>query len=165
MREVINFIETNNTYIIIGLSALSLLLFVYCAVLSTRIKRLTRRRNARFEEGRVEDILDHLQEQSDKLAGIEQRMEDISARQSGIASELAGCLRNAGIVRFNAFEDVGGEQSFSLALLDSNKNGVVISNLYGRQESRIYAKVIHNGEGERTLSDEEQRALEMALTR
>lgn len=165
MQEVINFIRTNNVYFLIGLIGLSLILSIYCLVLSARVKRLIRRRNARFEEGRVEDILDYLHEQSEKMSGIEQRMEGIGARQSTIESELAGCLRNAGIVRFNAFEDVGGEQSFALALLDSNKNGVVMSNLYGRHESRVYAKVIQKGAGERALSDEEQRALEMALSR
>ncbi len=68
------------------------------------------------------------------------------------------------MVKFDAFEDVGGEQSFVAALLDSSKNGIVLSSLYGRQESRLYAKGIVNGEGDRALSDEERRALDKALS-
>jgi hypothetical protein len=73
------------------------------------------------------------------------------------------CLKKVGIVRYNAFDDVGGEQSFAVALLDSDANGVVISGLYGRQDSRVYAKAIYKGQGERPLSDEEQQALGKAL--
>jgi hypothetical protein len=68
------------------------------------------------------------------------------------------------VVRFNAFDDIGGEQSFAVALLDANGNGVVLSSLYGRQDSRLYAKTIAGGEPDRPLSSEEKRALDQALT-
>jgi hypothetical protein len=84
------------------------------------------------------------------------------AKQAELAGELDCCVKRMGIVRFNAFDDVGGEQSFALALLNAERDGVVVSSLYGRQDARLYAKSIVKGEGERPLSDEERRAVDKA---
>ncbi len=108
------------------------------------------------------DIVDYISEHTRQIEDLKATCSRIDARQSSLDSEISMCLKKIGIVRFNAFEDVGGEQSFALALVDSNANGVLISNLYGRQESRLYVKRVINGESERALSDEEKRALEIA---
>ena len=73
-------------------------------------------------------------------------------------------MQNIGIVKFNAFEDAGGEQSFALAVMDEKKDGIIITSLHGRQDTRLYAKRIIGGQGERTLSDEEQKAIQTALS-
>jgi len=67
-----------------------------------------------------------------------------------------------GIIRFNPFSEVGGDQSFSLALLNESNDGVVITSLYTRQENRVYGKPIKNGQSEYTLSEEEKQAIEKA---
>lgn len=67
-----------------------------------------------------------------------------------------------GLVRFNAFEDIHGDQSFALALLDSASNGVVLTAIVGRNESRVYAKGILDGRSERDLTAEEQSAVDKA---
>ena len=72
-------------------------------------------------------------------------------------------MQKVGLVRFDAFEDIGGEQSFALALLDAKSDGVVISSLFGRSESRVYAKSVNGGKSEHTLSSEEQVAVKKAL--
>lgn len=163
MHEVLRFLQTNEAYFLIGLSVASFLLLIYSLVLSRRLARINRRRNAKLEDGRVGEIIDFLTNQSDSLARLEARVDEMGARQVNMDRELGECLRKIGIVRFNAFDDVGGEQSFAMAMLDSNRNGVIISNIYGRQDSRLYAKGIVNGETERALSDEERKALEKAL--
>ena len=98
------------------------------------------------------------------IAKIEHRLDDVAFRQDDLDKAMSSCLRRIGVVRFNAFDDVGGEQSFSLAMLDARNNGIVISAIYGRQDSRIYVKVIANGEAERPLGQEEAKALKEALT-
>ena len=115
-------------------------------------------------QGHTEDIAHCLVEHSDALAAFDSRLEGLEARQEHIAIELERCLKNVGIVRFNAFDDIGGEQSFAVALLDAQRNGILVSSLYGRQDSRLYAKGIVKGQGERPLSGEEQRAMEKALS-
>ena len=67
-----------------------------------------------------------------------------------------------GIVRFSAFENQGSDLSFSLALIDDRENGVVLTSLFGRDDSRIYAKPVENGDSVYTLSDEEKKAIAVA---
>lgn len=71
-------------------------------------------------------------------------------------------FRKAGLVRFNAFDDIGGELSFSLALIDQWGNGFLITSIQGRHESRVYAKPLEGGESPFPLSEEEKEAVKKA---
>lgn len=164
MREITDFVRAYDAYFLMGLAGLVLILLVSNILLSRRMKKLQRRRQAKLEDARVGDIVDCLAEHFEALAHLSDRMSRVEARQDEQAEELAQCLRRVGIVRFDAFDDVGGEQSFALALMDGNKRGVIVSSLYGRQDSRFYAKEIVNGNGDRALSDEEKNALDKALS-
>ena len=88
-----------------------------------------------------------------QLAVTDRRLEDLSETS----------IRNVGVVRFDAFEDMGGRLSFSAALLDGRGDGVVITSINGRQESRSYAKPVAGGSSAHNLSDEEQQAIREAL--
>jgi hypothetical protein len=72
-------------------------------------------------------------------------------------------LQNCGLVRFQAFENTGGDLSFALALLDGSGSGVVLSSLFGRDESRVYCKPVEEGKSTYVLSKEEQKAIEIAI--
>lgn len=72
--------------------------------------------------------------------------------------------RHLGLVRFDAFEDVGGSQSFALALYDDHGNGAVLNGLIGRTDCRVYCKPLVSGRSDRTLSQEESRAVEEAAS-
>ena len=74
-------------------------------------------------------------------------------------------IQEIGIVRFNPFKESGGDQSFSIALLDGNKDGVVITSLYGREGNRIFAKPIKNGKSEYLLTEEEKEVIEQTKVR
>lgn len=76
--------------------------------------------------------------------------------------DLASCIQKVGLVRYNAFENVGSDLSFAVALLDGNDNGVVLNGLYGSESSNIYAKPIKNKKSSYQLSQEEEYALEIA---
>jgi len=73
--------------------------------------------------------------------------------------DLQRCIQKVGVVRYNAFDDVGSDLSFSIALLDDNDNGVVISGIYSRESSTTYAKKIVNGTSKNPLSAEELQAI------
>jgi uncharacterized protein DUF4446 len=97
------------------------------------------------------------------------RLDELSRRLDGVAGRLPvvedqgkRAVQHVGVVRFNPFEDTGGNQSFALALLDSQGDGVVMSSLHSRQSTRIYLKPIVNGRSETALSDEETEALRKA---
>ena len=100
-----------------------------------------------------------------QATGIEQlstRVDALSALQRELESATGRSLQKVGVVRFNPFQDSGGDQSFAIALLDQRGSGVVISSLHGRAETRIFAKQVVNGRSTHSLSDEEQQAIREA---
>ena len=163
MREAVDFLQANDAWFLFGLCILSLILLISTVSLTRKLARLSRRRNAKLDEGRLGDIVDCLADHSDMLTNAQSAVDDLRAMQAEQGKTLEGCMARVGIVRYNAFDDVGGEQSFAVVLLDSKSNGVALSGLYGRQDSRVYAKAIYAGQGERPLTDEEQQALAKAL--
>ena len=72
-------------------------------------------------------------------------------------------IQHVGVVRFNAFPDAGSDLSFAIAVLDGNRDGFVLSSIYGRDESRVYAKPVQKGESNYFLSQEENQAISQAL--
>ena len=72
-------------------------------------------------------------------------------------------VQKVGLVRFNPFKEIGGDQSFSVALLDEEHNGVIITSYYGRELNRVYAKQIQAGKSEHELSEEEKEAISQAI--
>ena len=87
---------------------------------------------------------------------------EIKAYYTKLNNDVNSCIQKIGLVRYNAFKDVGSDLSFAIALLDNNNNGVVFNGLYGSESSNIYAKPIKNGESTYQLSNEEKYALEIA---
>jgi hypothetical protein len=72
-------------------------------------------------------------------------------------------LRHIGMIRFNPFEDTGSDQSFAIALLDDARDGIVLSSLHGRANTRLFAKPVENGVSRPTPSDEESQAIRIAV--
>lgn len=110
-------------------------------------------------EGRLPQLINENQE---ALALLEQEIRRIRQAQQLFDQELKSSLRKIGLVRYNAFEDMGGDLSFSLALMDEWGNGFIFSCLNGRSESRIYAKPLREGKSPYPLSKEEKEALAQA---
>lgn len=94
----------------------------------------------------------------------EEEIEDAKRRISQLEEAMKSAKRYVGLVRYDAFEDVGGSQSFALAVYDDNGNGAVLSGIVGRSDCRVYCKPLINGRSERDLSQEEQRAIRDART-
>lgn len=82
---------------------------------------------------------------------------------NALRADIANALRHVAVVRYDAFQDMGGRLSFSAALLDDAGNGLVITAISGRSESRTYAKGVQGGQSEHSLSPEEQQAIDAAL--
>ena len=108
---------------------------------------------------------------------LEQGLLELAANIQGLASDsklqgkelrelekrLSLAIQRVGMVKFNAFSDVGGEMSFAIALLDAAGSGVVVSSIYGRAEARVYAKPVTRRESTTALSAEESRAIDEAM--
>jgi hypothetical protein len=149
----------NLTLFLLILSALVVVLMLGWLTLGLRLRRLNRQLSAltRGVEGRnlEETLVAHLE----TVTETTRRMEALEQAVGILQAQLPHCLQRTGLVRYDAFESVGGEQSFSVALLDAQGDGVVLSGVHSRTDVRIYAKAIREGKVTHELSEEEKRAL------
>src|SRR5262245_17952531 len=147
--------------IALGVAILVLLLIVI--VQARRIGGLGKRLDGitRGEDGRsLEAVLDaHL----DKVFGVAREVDDLSARSAVLEANGRRAVQRVGLVRFNPFEETGGNQSFALALTDANGDGIVISSLHARAGRRLYETALVGGRWDAALSAEEAEALRIAL--
>ena len=105
---------------------------------------------------------ENLKEVLVQLGKLEESFKKISDELAALKKQSRFSIQKLGIIRFNPFREVGGDQSFSMALLDDNDTGAVLTSHYTRQESRIYGKPIKCGQSEYPLSEEEQEAMKVA---
>ena len=89
-------------------------------------------------------------------------VKEIKQDNTELDHDIDCCIQKIGLVRYNAFKDVGSDLSFAIALLDRNDNGVIFNGLYGSESSNIFAKPIKGGISKYQLSEEEKNALEIA---
>jgi hypothetical protein len=145
---------------VLGLAVVVLLLFVI--VLARRQASLGRRLRGltRGEDGSSLEAV--LGANLDKVDGMARGLADVSARTATLEREGRRAFQRVGLVRYNPFEETGGNQSFALALLDADGNGWVLSSLHARSGTRIYAKTITAGRSEAALSTEEADAIRQA---
>ncbi len=100
-----------------------------------------------------------------QLSRLEAAVRSLHATDKEQQRLIEGAVRHIGLVRYDAFEDVGGRLSFSCALLDDAGNGVVLTSINGRQDARVYAKPVLGGKSSYHLSVEEDEAIRQALAR
>ena len=100
----------------------------------------------------------------DRVVAIAREVDELAARSAMLEATGKRAIQRVGLVRFNPFEDTGGNQSFALALTDANGDGFVFSSLHSRTGTRVYAKAVDGGRADGALSDEEREALRLALT-
>jgi len=105
---------------------------------------------------------ENLEEVLSQFKKLENNFETLSQELENLKKESKFSVQKVGIVRFNPFSEVGSDQSFSIALLDGNDNGEVITSLSPREGNRVYGKPIKGGTSEYSLSEEEKKAIEMA---
>jgi hypothetical protein len=106
---------------------------------------------------------ENLKEILDCFKKLEKNFERILKEIENLKKESEFSLQKIGMVRFNPFSDIGGDQSFSIALLNGKNDGFVITSLYSKEGNRIYGKPIKNGKSEYPLSEEEKKAIERAM--
>ena len=126
-------------------------------------RRLRRRLDHLLRGGQATDVETLLHEQWQALREAQSGAVSAAARLDGVEALLRRSIQRVGLVRYNAFPGAGAELSFSVALLDAEQDGVVITGLYGREETRIYAKPVASGASRYPLSGEEREAIEAAI--
>jgi hypothetical protein len=140
-------------------------LLLLVAWLGLRQRRLGRRLDALTRGADAASLEAVLGTHIERVRGAIDEVDRLAARTAVMERDLRGTLGRVGIVRFNPFEDTGGNQSFALAILDGHGDGFIVSSLHARSGTRVYAKAIRGGSAEAALSDEEAEALRLALAK
>ena len=146
-----------NFYIILGVVAVWLLGLTVFVVLQTRFFN----KLVRDEKGKgLRSILDKILKEQKKS---NKEISDLEKELANYKEEGELHVQKVGLVRFNPFKELGGDHSFSLAILDGKDTGFVITGLHTRERTRVYAKEVKKGKSDIELSDEEEKALKKAL--
>jgi len=136
-------------------------------VLAVRLRRVRVAQRAVLGDGDRRDLVVHAQQLEVGFTQLrdwlEESMEHLERRMGELESRVDGCVAHTALVRYDAYNELSGHQSSSLALLDSRRSGVVVSSIVHRDQARIYVKRLHDGEAEIELSPEEQAAVDAAL--
>lgn len=148
-------------YISLAASGIALITGIFAIVASRQMRKWRKYFDAENHPENLEEIIEQI---ANKLKKFDAHSDQTNSTLEAISDQLNLATQKVGIIRYNGNGDDGGNLSFSLALLDAHQSGIILTSLHGRQNNRIYAKVIINGASESTLSEEEKEALIQALT-
>ena len=162
MENVMEIIKTDT--FLVAITSIMILLLVGFVVLLIRFSKLNKRYKRFMEKlGQGKNLEEDLETYMYRVDKVERQNAEISNHVETIENNLTNCIQKIGMVRYNAFKDVGSDLSFALALLDENNNGVVLNGIYAREMSNIYAKPIENGKSTYVVSEEEAQAIQKAI--
>ena len=153
----------SSDYVIIGLAALVLIMMILLIVFIVQMSKLKKRYKI-FMQGNdaksLEDTLVYRLEQVDELIEANASNE---RNIDTIFNNMQGCFQKLGLVKYDAFNEMGGKLSFSICLLDEKNNGFIINAMHSREGCYTYVKEIIDGNSIIQLAEEEQQALQQAL--
>ncbi|MCL5985417.1 MAG: DUF4446 family protein [Actinobacteria bacterium] len=139
------------------------LMIAWLGFISFRLLRIEKKLLALFPEDKEQDILDLLRDMIRYLKSYEKKIDDNTQMVDEIAKKVESSIQDIGVIRYDALKGIGGKLSFSIALLDKKKRGIVLSSINTRDTSRVYAKPVNSGGSKFFLSEEELKAIKNAV--
>jgi exopolysaccharide biosynthesis protein len=162
MQNILEFIYGKISLFTIALMFFVIFEFILLLILNAKFLKIKRTYEKVIGTLQKEDVFDLLQKILTEKEEIKNDINQIKIKVNAIEKEGKKAIKKVGIVRYNAFPDVGSDLSYSIAFLDEEDNGVVISGIYGRHETATFAKPIEKGYSKYPLSAEEVQAIERA---
>jgi hypothetical protein len=152
----------------LGAAAVALVALLLALVLAVRLRRLRAAQSAVLGPAGRQDLVAHAARLHEAFDALQERVEQVAARleerMAGAEERLDGAIAHRALVRYDAYGELSGRQSSSLALLDAAGDGVVLSCITHRETARLYCKAVQDGRGEHALSPEEDEAIRLALS-
>jgi hypothetical protein len=145
--------------VVVGLAGVALAWVAW-----VRVRRLRDAQRVLMGGGR-KDLVEYSVALQGRIDDLHKAVDEVAAGLARVDRRVDGSVANTAIVRYDAYEDTGGHQSASLALLDGSRSGVVVTAIQGRDYARIYMKELERGRPSVALSPEEQEAVERAMAR
>ena len=166
MLSAVHNLNSTAGIVAIAAGAAALLALLFCTILGIKLRRLRAAQRA-ILGGRDQDLVAHaasLQHQFEALYDyVQEASERMEARMATAERRIDGSVAYRSLVRYDAYGEMSGRQSTSIALLDANQSGVVLSSIHHRDQARLYAKEVREGKPELELSPEEDEAVKRAL--
>lgn len=163
MEQILEYMNGDAISIVIPI--VLVVLSCFCIINQIRLMKLEKRYKNFINKFESKDIEKTIKDYFLLVNQVNEENKILVAENKNIEKRIDGCIQKIGIVRYNAFEDVGSELSFAIALLDKNNNGIVLNGIYSRNSSNIYSKPIIEGHSEYVLSNEEKKAIEEAINK
>ncbi len=160
---ILEIIQDNLDYAVIVLGLIVIIFLIVNVVLLIKVNQVTKRYRTFMRGNTRANLEEHLFNYSTEVNKASEKMETLKKTQIELDHTIKGCIQNIGVVRFDAYDDTGGQLSFALALMDGYGNGTVVSSLHGRDNSHVYAKPIRRGTSTYPLSQEEEQAIKQAV--
>jgi hypothetical protein len=156
-------VQNNITAIVIALASVCILSIVFVIYIFWRTRRLEGDYDLLTRDAQGQNFVEIVNENIAQTLMLRNEVESLAERYAFVLRRMAGTVQHVGVVRYDAFRDLGGLLSFSIAMLDDRGNGLVVSSIYGRSESRTYAKPIVERDSSYLLSPEEKEAIRLAM--
>ncbi len=163
MSQLSNMVMSNLQYVLLGMTVMILLALLVFISINVRLAKMNKKYRTMMQGVEGENLEKLLIAHIGEVKQVARKVETLSDDCKRLEQISKDCVQKVALVRFNAFDDVGSDLSFSIALLDSYNNGIVISSIYGRNEFRTYSKPIISGASSYLLTEEEKEALVQAM--
>jgi Protein of unknown function (DUF4446) len=144
---------------------IAIVAFALAAYLAVGLRRLRRDQRVVLGESGARDLIAYVGDLERHVEALDGRVTEIGAATAATGLRLEGAITHSAVVRYDAYGEMSGRQSSSVALLDDHRNGVVLSSILHREQARLYAKGVSGGRADIELSPEEQEAVDTALGR
>ncbi|QAT41552.1 DUF4446 family protein [Clostridium sp. JN-9] len=163
-----NLIKTFNNfqpYLILALVIVVIIMILMIIILFNALGKLERKYKKFMRGTDNKNIEELILKYFDNIDKVKEDTEDVKELYKSLNQKVENCIQKVSLIRYRAFEDVGSDLSFSIAILDSKNNGFILTGIYGRNESTTYAKPIDEGLSRYELSQEEKQVLLDAMSK
>ena len=165
MNNLISLINQNSQFIVIGLLIVTVLLFIVVLILLSTVNKLEKKYKKLMKGTTNKNLEELINNKLDDISNAKERAELAINKCEILENDIKDCVNKVAIMRYKAFEDVGSDLSFSIAILDSYNDGIILTGIYARNDSTVYAKPIDKGISRYDLSEEEKHVLNEAVNK
>ena len=158
MEEINFWLGENLTAVFAALAAVIIILSGWLWSVKNKLNALQAKYDF-FTQGKEANIDTVLTDTLSELQKTRRELQALQAEHGRLHEQVQGCLQTVKLTRYDAFDAMGGEMSYSILLTDAKKNGVILTSIYGREESRCYAKDVQGGKSAYPLAEEEKKLL------
>lgn len=163
MLNFFDLFEVETLYVVLGMAAIIIILLVITIINSVKNKKLNQRIDVLMSGKDAESLEDTITKRFEEIDILKKTVSKHKSQISEINEELMKVYKKVGIIKYDAFNEMGGKLSFALAMLDKSNNGYIINAMHSREGCYTYIKEIVKGESYITLGEEEKKALDEAI--